>query len=307
MDNKIEKVNKDVTVNVDMKNVVDNYIFSNKLKLSEEEKALFYGLSTQLNLNPFLNEIHPIRYGQQFKVVTGYTVYIKKAEATGLLDGWEIVMTDSGAKCTIHRKDFNYPFVWEVEAKEFIKDNNPSWKSMPKFMIKKVCIAQAFRICFSEALSILPHIEEEVKNEKEVDITEYKVVEEKEVKQQTPAKKIPGVKLSKDGEKEMIELIGKADPELKEARLKTINNIDIAELENYKNKLRKEIDEINKSKEIEIFNYHADRIKKADVKKMLANEKVYKEQVYKLSISEDLKDQLLDMFEDKLSGDSNGE
>jgi hypothetical protein len=41
--------------------------------------------------------------------------------ATGQLDGWQVELTKTGAKITIYRKDFKYPFIWEVETKEFAK------------------------------------------------------------------------------------------------------------------------------------------------------------------------------------------
>jgi hypothetical protein len=41
--------------------------------------------------------------------------------ATGQLDGWDVETTQKGAKITIYRKDFKFPFKWEVSKSEFEK------------------------------------------------------------------------------------------------------------------------------------------------------------------------------------------
>lgn len=81
-----------------------------------------------------------------------------------MLDGWkepEVIRDNkgiiTGAKITIHRKDWSFPFEWTVNWKEVAKlnrDGQPmsSWASQPEFMIKKVAIGQGFRLAFPSEL-----------------------------------------------------------------------------------------------------------------------------------------------------------
>ena len=41
---------------------VDNYLFGNGTMLDEKQKMLFKTIAVQLQLNPFLKEIHPVTY-----------------------------------------------------------------------------------------------------------------------------------------------------------------------------------------------------------------------------------------------------
>lgn len=148
--------------------VLDEYLLGIDKKLTPSQKTMFYQLAMQFNLNPFKREIYMIPYGSGWNYVTGYQVYIKRADSTGLLNGWEIVPIKEGdkllgARVTIYRKDWAYPFIWEVSLSEFKKDT-ATWKTMPEFMIKKVCIAQGFRMCFTKEFSGMPYIAEEIDN-----------------------------------------------------------------------------------------------------------------------------------------------
>lgn len=144
--------------------ILDEYLFSTKTNLSKEKKMFFYRISKEFGLNPFKREIYLIPYGQDFNIVTGYQVYIKRAEATGKLDGWEVVSGSEYATITIYRKDFSKAFRWCVLKSEFEK-NTPIWRNMPDFMLKKVVIGQGFRLAFPNELSGLPYIEEELGSE----------------------------------------------------------------------------------------------------------------------------------------------
>lgn len=146
---------------------IKDYLFSSETKLSDKQQNMFMQLAIRNQLDPFKREIYAIAYGNDFNIVTGYQVYIQKATATGLLDGWECVaLYDAnnklkGARITIYRKDFKYPFVWEVALSEFDKGRS-SWKIMPAFMIKKVCIGQGFRLAFPNELGGMPYLQEEL-------------------------------------------------------------------------------------------------------------------------------------------------
>jgi len=146
--------------------VVEDYLFSTKTKLTPEQKRMFLRLCVEFGLNPFRKEIFAVSYGNDFNFITSYSVYLKRAERSGLLNGWkcETIREEGqlkGAKIVIYRKDWDHPFEWTVSLSEFARTNN-SWRSMPEFMIRKVAIAQAFRLAFPEEVGGLPYIAEEI-------------------------------------------------------------------------------------------------------------------------------------------------
>src|SRR5215210_1725659 len=100
------------------------------------------------NLNPFKREVHFPAYNGELKIIVGYEVYLKRAEATGKLDGWNVeiqgVGADMKAVVTVHRKDWSHPFTHEAYKSE-VAQSSPIWQKMPRFMLKKVAIGQAFR------------------------------------------------------------------------------------------------------------------------------------------------------------------
>lgn len=125
--------------------------------INDQTKTTFLKLAMLYNLNPFKNEIYITGYktkdGKEvYSVVTGYQTFIKIANKTGILDGWEAEPIKEsgklvGARVIIYRKDWTRPFKWEVSLEEFNKGQS-TWNSMPEFMIKKVAIGQGFRLCF---------------------------------------------------------------------------------------------------------------------------------------------------------------
>jgi len=155
------------------KKTIEDFLFTSGTKLNEKQEAMFLQLATRNQLDPFKREIYAIPYGNDFNIVTGYQVYIQRAETTKQLDGWhcEAMRNEKneliGAKIVIYRKDFEHPFEWEVSFDEFNKaspsDKKPnSWNKMPEFMIKKVCIGQGFRLAFPNELGGLPYLQEEL-------------------------------------------------------------------------------------------------------------------------------------------------
>ena len=133
---------------------------------TDKELFLFMGISNSYSLNPFKREIHFIKYGNNpASIIVGYETYLKRAERTGKLDGWKcwIEKDDIGEKAVIEikRKDQSSPIRWEVYRKEFDKQQS-TWKAMPTFMLKKVAIAQGFRLAFPDDLGGMPYIPEEM-------------------------------------------------------------------------------------------------------------------------------------------------
>jgi hypothetical protein len=130
------------------------------------EKELFraLGIVKSQGLNPFIREVHFIKYSEKDRlaIVVGYEVYLKRAEMSGQLDGWKCGVDEKAgiAWVEILRKDWREPFRWEVSLSEFSK-NQATWKTMPTFMAKKVAIAQGFRLAFPVEVGGLPYTQEE--------------------------------------------------------------------------------------------------------------------------------------------------
>lgn len=144
-------------------------------KLNDNEKKAYLSIAKAFNLNPFKREIHVSKYGDQMSIITGYEVYIKRAERTGQLDGWNATTTgsvatnDLKATVTIYRKDRSHPFVWEALYDECVQKNREGkvtkfWEK-GAFMTKKVAISQAFRLCFSDELEGMPYTADEIQPE----------------------------------------------------------------------------------------------------------------------------------------------
>lgn len=155
-------------------------------KLTAGEKNTYIQIAKAFGLNPFKREIHVSKYGDQISVITGYEVYIKRAERTGQLDGWSATTTgsiennDLKGIVTIYRKDRSHPFVWEALYKECVQKTKEGYVTKfwqkAEFMIKKVAISQGFRLCFSDELGGMPYTEEETP----IQEAQYEVIPTKE-------------------------------------------------------------------------------------------------------------------------------
>lgn len=140
----------------------------NLQKFTENEKKQFCDICQAYGLNPIKKEVYGIKYGNQFNLIVGYESYIKRAERSGQLNGWKCEIVGSGnnmkAILTIWRKDWAQPFTHEVYFEEYNTNQN-LWKSKPRTMLKKVAIAQGFRMCFSEELGGMPYTADELPEE----------------------------------------------------------------------------------------------------------------------------------------------
>lgn len=237
-------------------------------QLSPQEKAQFVDIAKAYNLNPMKKEIHVTAYGsgdfRKLSIITGYEVYLKRAERTGKLDGIEVEQSgelvptevmrrakggklepkkswggDYSVTVKVFRKDWSRPFVHTVYFEEF-SQHNAIWIEKPKFMLRKVAIAQAYRLAFPDELGGLPYIEEEIhqdyehKNVTEDIQTEYEIVEDQKFK---------------DLSKEVMELM--------RTKVKPINSTD-------KDKYTDEEREVIQPKEL-----YEDALKDKDINKLL--------------------------------------
>jgi len=138
--------------------------------LSSTEIQQFIQTALASNLDPFKREIYIAVYGdgesRKVSFLTGYQVYLKRAERTGKLDGWQAKLDGNGnqmkAIVEIFRKDWSHSFVHEVywdEAVSKKKNGEPTqfWVKQPRFQLRKVAIAQAFRLAFPDELGGLPY------------------------------------------------------------------------------------------------------------------------------------------------------
>lgn len=168
--NDIQVINetKEIVDTTNYKEVAIEWLTSMGMNLQENHKKQFIDICCAYGLNPIKKEVYGVPYGNNFNVIVGYEVYIKNAERSGMLNGWNVEIVGTGndmkAVITIHRKDWDSPFVHEVYFEEY-NTGKSLWVSKPKTMLKKVAIAQGFRMCFSEILGGIPYTADELPEE----------------------------------------------------------------------------------------------------------------------------------------------
>jgi phage recombination protein Bet len=199
---------KDVTVVEQQQTMVAEAIDGKKIReyleafglsngMSDREVKQFAEVAQAFQLNPFKREIYCIPYGtgdrRRLSIITGYEVYLKRAERLGTLGGWKAwtegeykVMTEvkelpgkgggtykktvrlprgnMRAIVEIHRKDWTQAFTHEVYLDEYAQENE-MWADKPRTMLKKVAIAQAFRLCFPDEMGGMPYTKDELPDE----------------------------------------------------------------------------------------------------------------------------------------------
>lgn len=160
--------------------------------LTPQEVKQFAGISKAMQLNPFKREIYCVAYGKgdyrTLSIITGYETYLKRAERTGQLTGWKcwtegeykiekrtvkktgqngdynkeynVPVGNLVAKIKITKKGWTEPFEHEVYLDEYAQSNEMWTKA--RTMLKKVCMAQGFKLAFPDELGGLPYTEEEV-------------------------------------------------------------------------------------------------------------------------------------------------
>ena len=152
-------------VKAEIENQAVEYLNSLGCKVSDAHKNQFLSICRAFNLNPFLREIYAVPYGDKFNIIVGYEVYLKRAEESQRLNGWrawtEVKNGDIKGCVEIKRKDWGDSFYHEVSLKEYTSGKN-LWASKPETMIKKVAIAQAFRMCFPCELGGIPYTSDEI-------------------------------------------------------------------------------------------------------------------------------------------------
>lgn len=165
--NEIEVVKNEETdlIAQDFTKTASDYLSAMGNKLPANQRAQFIEICRAFCLNPFKREIYAIPYGNDFNIIVGFEVYLKRAERSGKLSGWKVWTEGEGnnikAIIEIHRKDFEFPFIHEVYLSEY-STGKSMWAKSPKTMIKKVAMSQGFRLCFPDELGGIPYTSDEL-------------------------------------------------------------------------------------------------------------------------------------------------
>jgi phage recombination protein Bet len=205
-------------------------LFPHLSSVPEAEIVKAILLAKRLGLDPVKREVHFVPYKGSLQLIVGYPEYIKRAERSGKLNGWNIETgrdeLDIYAEIVIYRKDWEHPFRWRVYLNE-VKKDTPSWKSMPTFMLRKVAIAQGFRLAFPEEVSELPYTEDEISTESMEDKhTQSAQPTHSPVISEAQAKRLKAIALSAAKEK------GIADEELKDIVKGILSEYNIENVDN---------------------------------------------------------------------------
>ena len=176
---------------------------------SPEEVALFLNVCAMFQLNPFKREIYLIKYDPKDKAsfVVAYEVYLKRADRTNKWAGMASGTIDDPktgipvkAWAKVFRRDWPQPLEHEVYYTEYVqyaKDGKGGkyvtkfWREKPRTMLKKVAIAQAFRLAFPDEMGSLPYTAEEMPVQHEtldkgpIEVIETKREPTKETKEET--------------------------------------------------------------------------------------------------------------------------
>lgn len=141
---------------------------------TEKEVMIFLQLCKSFQLNPFKREIYLVKYpGSPASIITGYEVYLKRAERSAHYAGFDVWTEGSvqegnlRACIEVRRKDWDKPLKHQVDYDEYVQYTKEGkvtkfWKLKPKTMIKKVVISQAFRWAFPDELAGMPYTQDEI-------------------------------------------------------------------------------------------------------------------------------------------------
>ena len=139
-------------------------------KLTDVQRNQFAAVAQAFGLNPFKREIYATTYrnkdGQTvMSIVTGYEVYLKRAEMNPNYNGFEtnfqVVNGEMGCTCKVYRKDRTMPVTSTVWISEY-STGRSLWASKPRMMLEKVAIATAFRRAFPCDFGGMPYTNDEL-------------------------------------------------------------------------------------------------------------------------------------------------
>ena len=174
------------------KELLEDYLRTTHKELNDTQFKQFVAVSLAFGLNPWKKEVHPVVYKNKdgsydLSIVTGYEVYLKRAELNPNYDGFNIEFNGSFKRgkvaksgktgswqvdalipdgevsciCTVYRKDRAHPTREEVFFDEYDQGNS-MWQSKPRTMLKKVAIVSAFRKAFPFDFGGMPYTNDEL-------------------------------------------------------------------------------------------------------------------------------------------------
>ncbi len=158
--------------------------------LTQKEKEQFIQICILQNLNPFKREVYPVKYNKnsEFQILTGYEVYLKRAERTGLLEHFNVYSTNEinpftgknelVSYCEIERTDKSKTLIFKAYYSEFVKytnkgEPNKFWIQMPIGMLEKCVISKAFRLAFPDEIAGMPYTSDEMQ------VSEFENIQQK--------------------------------------------------------------------------------------------------------------------------------
>ena len=220
-------------------------------QIEKKHQNQFLEMCSTFKLNPFSRDVYAIAYKDKFNIIVGFEVYLRRASESGKLAGWKAWTTGSKENknlkgcIEIHRKDFSAPFYHEVDFDEYNTNQN-LWVSKPKTMIKKVAMAQGFRLCFPEQLSGIGYTADELD---EMPSQEIPAEQPRNVTPKKPQISEDRQALLEDWEiiTDLAKKISNPDKELLDqynvflAKIKNNQTVDVKELRDFADKLREKI------------------------------------------------------------------
>ena len=150
--------------------LLNDYFATLTDKLTDVQRNQFAAVAQAFGLNPFKREIYATTYrnkdGQTvMSIVTGYEVYLKRAEMNPNYNGFEtevkVVNGEMGCTCKVYRKDRTMPVTSTVWMGEY-NTGRSLWASKPRMMLEKVAIATAFRRAFPCDFGGMPYTTDEL-------------------------------------------------------------------------------------------------------------------------------------------------
>ena len=150
--------------------LLNDYFATLTDKLTDVQRNQFAAVAQAFGLNPFKREIYATTYKNKdgvtvMSIVTGYEVYLKRAEMNPNYNGFETAFGtangDMSCTCKVYRKDRTMPVTSTVWMKEY-NTNRSLWASKPRMMLEKVAIATAFRRAFPMDFGGMPYTNDEL-------------------------------------------------------------------------------------------------------------------------------------------------
>ena len=193
--------------------IVRKYLLAGNGQLTDQEIMYFMAMCKARQLNPFIREVHLIKYGSTAaQVVVGRDAYQKRATKHKMYNGMEagiwIERNDTGeiikrngsilsttketllgGWCKVYRKDWEHAIEVEVNFNEYVGKKsdgtvNAQWSTKPVTMIVKVAESQALRKAFVEELGGMYEADELNINENDLSNEPVIVNEEPKVQEQ---------------------------------------------------------------------------------------------------------------------------